>query len=70
MLTTTGTFGDRVERDDSCDIRILSGNCEHATSVDMRDKYRCDICESLPGLYHEVKPAALPYVSGDYDNLY
>lgn len=70
MLGTTVTSDVRRERDDFCDIRIWSGDCEHATSEDMGDKYRCDICESIPELDHEVKRATLPYVSGDYDKLY
>ena len=70
MLDTIVTSDDRRERDYSCDVRIWSGDCEHATSEDLSDKYRCDICESIPGLDHEVKRAAMPYISGDYDKLY
>jgi len=57
------------ERDDFCDIRVWSGDCEHTTSLYSGDKYLCDVCETVPGLEHEVRHAALPYVSGDYDRL-
>lgn len=57
------------ERDDFCDIRVWSGDCEHTTSLYSGDKYLCDVCETIPGLEHEVKPAALAYVSGDYTRL-
>ena len=33
------------------------------------DKYLCDVCGTIPGLEHEVRPATLPYVSGNYDFL-
>ena len=57
------------ERDDFCDVRVWSGDCEHTTSLYGGDKYLCDVCETIPGLEHEVKPAALSYVSGDYTRL-
>ena len=69
MLDTKGTCETGTERDDSCDIRVWSGDCEHKTYLDSGDKYRCDVCETIPGLNHEVRRAAMPYVSGDYDNL-
>jgi hypothetical protein len=69
MLDTKLTSGTERERDELCDIRVWSGDCEHTTSLSSGDKYLCDICESVRGLEHEVRPAALPYVSGDYHNL-
>jgi hypothetical protein len=57
------------ERDDFCDVRVWSGDCEHTTSLYSGDKYLCDICETIPGLEHQVIPAAMPYVSGDYTRM-
>ncbi|MBW4056839.1 MAG: hypothetical protein HIU83_15865 [Proteobacteria bacterium] len=57
------------ESNESCDVRVWSGDCEHTTSLDSGDKYLCEICKAIPKLDHEVRPAAMPYVSGDYDNL-
>lgn len=53
----------------ACDVRIWSKECEHTTFKDSGDKYLCDVCETIPVLNHEVRRAAMPYVSGDYDNL-
>jgi hypothetical protein len=64
VTTATGR-----ERDDFCDIRVWSGDCEHTTSLYSGDKYLCDVCKTIPELEHEVRPAAFPYVSGDYDRL-
>ncbi|HXE97124.1 MAG TPA: hypothetical protein VN642_11995 [Dongiaceae bacterium] len=58
------------ERDDFCDVRIWSGDCKHSTYQYIGDKYLCDVCETIPGLDHETRPSIMPYVSGDYDNLY
>ena len=69
MLDTKWTNEAGRERDDFCDIKIWSGDCEHTASLNSGDKYLCDVCETIPGLEHEVRPAALPYVSGDYDTL-
>ena len=69
MLDTKVTCETGTERDDSCDIRVWSGDCEHTTSLYSGDKYLCDICQTIPGLEHQVIPAALPYVSGDYHSL-
>jgi hypothetical protein len=69
MLDTKFTSAVNRERDGFCDVRVWSGDCEHATALDSGDKYLCDICKTIPGLDHEVRPAAMPYVSGDYDNL-
>ena len=57
------------ERDGFCDGRVWSGDCEHTTTFYSGDKYLCDACITVPGLDHEVRPAAMPYVSGDYDKL-
>ncbi len=69
MLDTKLTSETDRERDDFCDIRIWSGECEHTTYLDSSDKYLCDVCESIPKLDHGVQRAAMPYVSGDYDRL-
>ena len=69
MLDAKWTDKSGRERDDFCDIRVWSGDCEHTTSLYSGDKYLCDVCGSIPGLEHEVIPAALPYVSGDYNRL-
>lgn len=69
MLDTKTMFAGGRERDDFCDVRVWSGDCEHTTSLYGGDKYLCDICESVPGLEHAVVPAAMPYVSGDYSRL-
>lgn len=69
MLKTTATSEISREADSFCDVRIWSGDCNHSTSQYSGDKFLCDVCESIPKLDHEVRPAALPYVSGDYDNL-
>ena len=69
MLDTKGMNETGRERDNFCDVRVWSGDCEHTTSLYSGDKYLCDICEIIPGLEHAVIPAALPYVSGDYNSL-
>jgi hypothetical protein len=69
MLTTTSISETRSEKGGSCDVKIWSGDCEHSTYATMGDKYRCDACKTIPGLDHEVRPATMPYVSGDYTNL-
>lgn len=69
MLDTSISSEVCRERDDFCDIRVWSGECEHTTSLNSGDKYLCDVCETVSVLEHEVRPAALPYVSGDYDKL-
>ncbi len=53
----------------ACDVRIWSKDCERSTYLDSGDKYLCDVCETIPELNHEVRRAAMPYVSGDYDKL-
>jgi len=69
MLETTLISKDRSERSGSCDVKRWSGDCEHSTYAYIGDKYLCDTCETIPGLDHEVRPATMPYVSGDYDKL-
>ena len=69
MLDAKVTTEAGIKRDGSCDVRIWSKECEHTTFKDSGEKYLCDICETIPVLDHEVRRAALPYVSGDYDNL-
>jgi hypothetical protein len=59
---------EEVERD-SCHVRVWSGECEHTTYESLGDKYRCNFCEAVFELNHEVRPAAMPYVSGDYSTL-
>ncbi len=69
MLTTTLITKDRTKRDGSCDIKIWSGDCEHSEYAYIGDKYLCDTCGTIPELDHEVRPATMPYVSGNYNNL-
>ena len=69
MLDTKLTSEVNRERDDLCDIRVWSGDCKHTTTLYSGDKYLCDVCETIPGLDHEVRHAAMPYISGDYDRL-
>ena len=69
MLDTKSTSEVNWERDDLCDIRVWSGDCEHITTLYSGDKYLCDVCETIPELDHEVRHAAMPYISGDYDRL-
>ena len=69
MLDTKLTSEVNRERDDLCDIRVWSGDCEHTTTLYSGDKYLCDVCETIPELDHEVRHAAMPYISGDYDRL-
>ena len=70
MLDTKLTSEVNRERDDLCDIRVWSGDCEHTTTLYSGDKYLCDVCETIPRLDHEVRRAAMPYISGDYDRLH
>ena len=63
------TISEAGKRDGSCDVRIWSKECEHENFKDISDKYLCNVCETIPVLNHEVRRAAMPYVSGDYDNL-
>jgi hypothetical protein len=69
MLDRKITSDVKRERDDLCDVRVWSGDCEHTTSLYSGDKYLCDICGTISELEHEVRPAPLSYVSGDYHNL-
>ena len=69
MLETKVTSKSGGGKGDSCDVRIWSKNCEHKDFKDISDKYRCDVCEAIPVLNHEVHRAAMPYVSGDYERL-
>ncbi len=55
--------------DETCDIRIWSGSCEHPQSDSNGDKYLCDYCVKIGGIDHVVERAAMPYVSGDYSKL-
>jgi hypothetical protein len=70
MTATTATVSAKGTHDEgSCDVRIWSKECEHETFENIGDKYLCVTCATIPGLNHEVHRAAMPYVSGDYDNL-
>jgi hypothetical protein len=69
MLDTESTSLAGRERDDFCDVRVWSGDCEHTTSLYSGDKYLCDICGTIPGLEHEVRPAPLSYVSSGRHSL-
>lgn len=68
MLNTTKSYAGN-ERDDFCDIRVWSGDCEHTSSPSVGEKYLCEMCGTVPKLDHEVRPSTLCYVSGDYDKL-
>ena len=69
MLDIKLTAEVKRERDNRCDVRVWSEECKHPASLDSGDKYLCDFCKTIPGLDHEVCPAPLSYVSGDYDKL-
>lgn len=69
MLDAKSTNVVSREKDDSCDVKVWSGDCEHSSVQYSGDKFLCDICRTIPELDHEVRSAALPYVSGDYDKL-
>lgn len=69
MLDAKVTSRAGTKRDGGCDIRVWSKDCEHTVFQGSGDKYLCDVCETIPKLDHEVRRAAMPYVSGDYDNL-
>jgi hypothetical protein len=69
MLDRKITSDVKREGDDLCDVRVWSGDCEHTTSLYSGDKYLCDICGTISELEHEVRPAPLSYVSGDYHSL-
>lgn len=67
------TYGERAImtrlRDEGCDIRVWSGDCEHSGSATIGDKYLCDFCGKIIDLNHEVNHEIFPYVTGDPDFL-
>lgn len=69
MLAAKETYTAGTREYGGCDVRIWSKECEHTTFRESGEKYLCDVCETVPVLNHEVHRAAMPYVSGDYDNL-
>ena len=69
MADTKSTSPAGGERDDFCDIRVWSGDCEHTISLYSGDKYLCDKCGTMSELEQEVHPAPLSYVSGDYHSM-
>jgi len=56
--------------DDSCDIRIWSGDCEQLEAPSLSGKYLCKSCGMIDVLDHEVRHDYYSYVSGDYQKLY
>lgn len=62
----TGKEGLNEER---CDIHVWSGACDHGKDDRSGDRYRCDLCEEIAVLDHEIRHEIFPHVSGDYDNL-
>jgi len=69
MLNTRPISEGRSKKDRFCDVKVWSAECEHLSYASLGDKYLCDFCETIPGLDHEVRPATMSYVSGDYDKL-
>jgi hypothetical protein len=59
----------REETDGRCDIKVWSGSCDHGPETKEPGKYLCSLCETLPGLDHEVRHEIFPHVSGDYDRM-
>jgi hypothetical protein len=55
--------------DERCDIRVWSGSCDHGPGGDKGERYRCELCESIADIDHEVRHEIFPHVSGDYDLL-
>lgn len=68
MLAKDRKLVKSVETEGSCDVRVWSGACHHATSDDS-EKYLCSACEAIAGLDHEVRHEIFPHVSGDYDRM-
>jgi len=60
----------RERSEESCDIRIWSGNCERSGYSGIGEKFLCTSCESLDYLDHEVHHEIFPHVTGDEKNLY
>jgi hypothetical protein len=69
MLSAKENSAAGTREDGSCDVRVWSKECERTTFKESGEKYLCNVCETVPVLNHEVHRAAMPYVSGDYDNL-
>lgn len=65
-VRSADTTGDR---DVTCDISVWSGACGLPGALHDGDRYRCDFCETIPILDHEVHHTPFPHVSGDYDRL-
>lgn len=58
-----------TEMNERCDIKVWSGACDSGSDTDTPDKYLCRLCETIPGLDHEVRHEIFPHVSGDYDRM-
>jgi len=56
-------------KEEGCDIRTWSGECQHSSYTSSGDKYVCVTCGKITDLDHEVRHEGFPHVSGDYDNL-
>ncbi|MBT0662816.1 hypothetical protein KI809_00755 [Geobacter pelophilus] len=55
--------------EESCDIRIWSGECQHSSYQSIGEKYSCVTCGKIANINREVRHEGFPHVSGDYDNL-
>lgn len=70
-MRDTGTLTtDSGKEDERCDIRVWSGACDHGAATARDTRFRCDLCETIAVLDHEVRHELFPHVSGDYDNLH
>lgn len=56
--------------DESCDIRIWSGECEHEKYTGISQKYLCVSCGMIIGLDHEVGHEIFPHIKGETESLY
>lgn len=69
MLNTGRKEFTTTETGENCDIRVWSGACDHGPDKESSEKYLCNLCETIPGLDHEVRHEIFPHVSGDYDRM-
>ena len=56
--------------EESCDIRIWSGDCKQSVYMSSGDKYLCASCGKILNLNHEMRHEIFPHISGDADFLY
>ena len=70
-MFTCGTVINVVgSREDRCDIRVWSGECNHDSLSSSGEKYMCDICREIPNLNHEVRHEGFPHIMGDTHYLH